>query len=493
MYGLACLLGASLALNMITWPVCALGLLFLLPLTLSGTTTVRFGLALCCCCVNYYLTLSSHQFPSPNDFGKTGTAELVLNSVSTSTTPFGKVWKYKGTLVHFINAKGETVAKNIPIRLTIPSEQQRPLAGFRYFIKAKLKETSPSQYGLTIPKQTTWEPIEQSWNPAEWRYKAKTALQEKIKSSIKDKHVAAFLSGMATGEMDDLPLANELGRFGLQHLMAISGLHFSILASIIALPLCLLFSIRKVAVCLILLLSAYFFFLGSSPSVLRAWISLVVALGGTLLCRQSSGLNSLGLGLLVICLWDPTLIRNIGFQFSFGITAAILIWFAPCDLLMQKLLMKRSLSQMASLHTVEQHAYCLLCFLRQTLALALAVNLIALPMTLYHFHQFPLLGFVYNLFFPFLITLSMLLLLAACCLHPVLPWVGEILHKINEHYTGFLLNFTFNLPKTFDSVFRINNIQHDLLIYYIIIIYVTGIYIKQAIKDQEYLPEWMAR
>lgn len=495
LYGIASLIGSALAFGVLSWIFCSCVLFFMLPFSLTREALLRSLLALICTVASFYISKQSYQFPLSQDIGKQGLADLSLASISASSTPFGQIWKYKGTLISFSDNNGHTIAKNIPIQFTIPNNghSQRPEADKRYQIKTRLKSSVPGKYGLTIAKNTTWEPMENSFSGGEWRFKAKSNFQEHIKKNISDQHVSSFLSGIATGEFDNMYLTSELGRFGLQHLMAISGLHFSILASIISIGLCLFLSTRTVAVILMLILSAYFIFLGNSPSILRSWISLLVALGGVLLGKQSSGLNSLGIGLLVVSFWDPHLMFHIGFQFSFGITAAILLWYMPCDQLMQKFFIKRSLSQMTKLSSLEQHAYCLLCFLRQTLSLALAVNLVALPLTLFYFHKFPLMSLVYNLFFPFMVSLCMLLLIIACCSYPFFAVVGQFFHHINEKYTQFLLNFTFNLPKTFDSSFYLNDISINPLLAYLLFIYITGIFLKQSIDTKEYMPEWMVR
>jgi competence protein ComEC len=118
--------------------------------------------------------------------------------------------------------------------------------------------------------------------------------------------------------------------------MAISGLHFSIIATFLGLILGLFVSRKIASVTMIILMSAYFIFLGTSPSVTRAWIAIMLALMSLLLGKRSSGLNALGIGILVVVLWDPLAMREVGFQFSFAVTAAILLWYAPCDVLLQK-------------------------------------------------------------------------------------------------------------------------------------------------------------
>ncbi len=55
-------------------------------------------------------------------------------------------------------------------------------------------------------------------------------------------------------------------------------------------------------------------------------------------------------------------------------------------------------------------------------------------------------GLVYNLFFPLLMSLSMLLLVAGLLISIIFPWLAIEIHALNEQYTQYLLNFAFNLP-----------------------------------------------
>ncbi len=63
-----------------------------------------------------------------------------------------------------------------------------------------------------------------------------------------------------------------------------------------------------------------------------------------------------------------------------------------CERLCQKIFSKRTLSELAEMRNVSQHGYCLIYFLRQALALSIAVNLVAIPMTLFHYHKISLNG-----------------------------------------------------------------------------------------------------
>lgn len=90
--------------------------------------------------------------------------------------------------------------------------------------------------------------------------------------------------------------------------------------------------------------------------------------------------------------------------------------------------------------------------MRQGLALGFAVNLVTLPMMFYHFHRFPFLGLLYNLFFPAMVSISMFLLLFP-------PFVG-----LNQLFTKFMLNLTYNMPPALDIVWRVENFPIEVVV-----------------------------
>src|SRR5262249_55475973 len=156
------------------------------------------------------------------------------------------------------------------------------------------------------------------------------------------------------------------------------------------------------------------------------------------------------IALLAILLFDPLMAKGIGFQFSFATTAAILLLFSSCDVAMQMIFNKRPLSQITKMDRTNQHGYFLLSTIRQGLALTLAVNLVALPMTLFYFHKFPWMSLIYNLFFPFLVSVSMLLLIIGTLSQLLFSPLGEWVHACNNVYTHYMLNYTYNMPTSVD-------------------------------------------
>lgn len=295
---------------------------------------------------------------------------------------------------------------------------------------------------------------------------------------------ASFLSGLATGEFDDHWMQQQFARFGLQHLLAISRFHFALTASFLGLFLSLFFSNRSKHFILILCLATYCLFLGPQPSVLRAWLMCSLACAGLLIERQTTALNTLGVALLVVLGFDPQICQSLGFQLSFAIAAAILLYFQPAQIWMGELLPKRSLHEVIAMNLRNQHGYCLIVFLRGGLALLLAVNLVALPLTLFYFHQFPWMSLLYNLFFPFMASASMSLLFLGT-LFSFVPWIGNSIHALNNAYTDFLLRLTYQVPTATDGYLTVQAFHPFWLILYLSIITLAGIWWKEKTNHQE--------
>lgn len=269
----------------------------------------------------------------------------------------------------------------------------------------------------------------------------------------------------------------ELSRFGLQHIMAISGFHFSLIAAFLYTALNFVFS-RKVAGCLLFIaVSLYFLFLGYSPSILRAWTVITLVQIGMILERRPLALNSLGAALLMNVLIDPLACLQLGFQFSFVTTAMILLFFTCSDAFLQMIFRKRPLYELSRMDRFHQHGYIILAFSRQALALSLAVNLSVVPLSLYYFHKFSWMGILYNLFFPFLVTISMVLLILALSMS-FIPLLGDMIHAINSTFTRFLLNFTSHAPPSLDFFWRTSSISCEVIIIYLSLIIFTGFLIK---------------
>lgn len=431
-----------------------------------------------------FASINHHYcFPTIPHKGIEGTGFFNIQSITEKNSYSKTAFLYTGRLKCF-KSNHQLIAKNIPCTIFIKGNYFRPPGDSSYIIEGRLLKSDHGSYFLKINSQKPWNKIKKSWSIAEYQFQAKAHLKELIHQKIHDKQTADFLTGICTGQLTNNQLKFELGRLGLQHIIAISGFHFALIAGIFGFALRLFLSQKKAAIVLMALMSTYFVFIGWSPSVERAWIAIMIFFGGSLFERQSFSLNSLGVALIIVCLTDPLNMKQIGFIFSFLTTASILLFFQGADLILQKMLKKRALSVVLGMNRANQHAYLVLCFFRKALALTIAVHLTAIPATLYFFHKFPLLGLVYNLFFPFLVTFSMILLILGLLTHLLFPFLGNIFFSLAEHYTHFILKITTGSPKILNIAIQTKTFTLEILISYLCVLLITGIILHSYLQNK---------
>ena len=193
-------------------------------------------------------------------------------------------------------------------------EEETPLAGER--IAGTLTITGAESEGDTLllsggvalkARQLTAEPAEESFSPLGWLLRLRRQTIEQL-NAFGEGESAALVAAMLTADTADLPagLRTALSRAGISHLLAVSGLHLSILLAVCGkLGDLLLWSRKKKALysglcCLTMIVLA-----GFSASVLRAALMAGLALGAPLRGRRGDGLTGLGFAAAILLLCNP--------------------------------------------------------------------------------------------------------------------------------------------------------------------------------------------
>ncbi len=139
--------------------------------------------------------------------------------------------------------------------------------------------------------------------------------------------VSALMEALLIGAREDVPedLTEGFRRTGSLHILALSGLHVSVIYGILIAALGFLRSnaIRLLVATSVLL--AYQILAGFMPSLLRATIMICLAGACILLDRDREPLNLLCLSGIVILLVDPFQAGSLSFQLSFLALAGILL------------------------------------------------------------------------------------------------------------------------------------------------------------------------
>src|SRR5699024_936163 len=139
----------------------------------------------------------------------------------------------------------------------------------------------------------------------------------------------SWLHALVLGDKAELdkPLIQLFQRWGLSHILAISGLHVGIIVGLIYF-IFVRFSIttkEKAQVIIMIFLPIYAILAGSEPSVLRASFMIVVVLLFHRYQIRYQYADVISIIFLLLILYDPYIVYHIGFQFSFAVTFGLLL------------------------------------------------------------------------------------------------------------------------------------------------------------------------
>ncbi|WP_050615835.1 DNA internalization-related competence protein ComEC/Rec2 [Bacillus testis] len=202
-------------------------------------------------------------------------------------------------------------------------------------------------------------------------------------------------------------------RLSLVHILAISGMHVTILsAAFFYVAIRCGFARETVQILLIALMPVYGILAGGAPSVMRACIMVMLFLLLSLLKARWSAITVLGTLFLIYVFVDPFAMVQVGFQLSFFITFS---------LLMSHLLLQ-------SLRTSSKWV--------QTFLVTLICQLSSLPILLYYFQSLSLWGFIWNMVYIPLYTFYLLpftfLAFFLSLLHG--PFLSQVLFLIEKSF-----------------------------------------------------------
>jgi competence protein ComEC len=161
---------------------------------------------------------------------------------------------------------------------------------------------------------------------------------------------SALLKGILLGDAHALSdeLKSAYALTGTAHIYAISGFNMVVLANLVTRFLTRKHKNWKSGLAVIAVLGFYTLMVGASASVVRAAIMGSLALVGSLIGRKGNLLNTLGLSVFVMLLFNPHLPWDIGFQLTVMATLGLAVFSGPLIARLEEFLSKRYSPELAS-------------------------------------------------------------------------------------------------------------------------------------------------
>lgn len=212
---------------------------------------------------------------------------------------------------------------------------------------------------------------------------------------------------------------------GAVHILSVSGLHIGFILLFVTFILKPIPNTKRGSfiklIAILISLSLFGIIAGLAPSVVRSVTMFSFVAIGNHLRRSVNIYHTLLVSVLLILLFEPSFLFDVGFQLSY-IALFFIIWLQPL------------------LSSIWKPKYKVSKYIWDILTVSFAAQIGTLPLSIYYFHQFPGLFFITNLLIIPLLSIIMLLgvlvmLLAAFNMIPVflsqlLEWSIYYLNKI---------------------------------------------------------------
>jgi len=250
----------------------------------------------------------------------------------------------------------------------------------------------------------------------------------------------AIINALLLGQRQDISedIYNSYTQAGAIHILAVSGLHVGIILILLQFLFKPLGQLRHgnyfTMFTIACLLWMYAIIAGLSASVVRAVTMFTIVAIGMNLKRPINIYNTLAISILILLLFKPTFLFDVGFQLSYLAVLAIVIiqpiissWWKPSN---------RTLK-----------------FFWNILTVTIAAQFGVIPISLYYFHQFPGLFFISNLvIIPLLGTiLGLGLLIIVLSLIDLLP---DYLAKMYADIINYMNRFVTLVSSQEDFLFQ---------------------------------------
>ncbi len=396
------------------------------------------------------VTLDEPLQEKPNSFKALGTIKAVKNTNWEESR--GKVILYfaKDSTIQSLSFGSQIVLKN---RLQEIKNTGNP-GSFDYKRYCLFQGITHQAY------VTNRDLVLVNQSPSEFEtfiYKSREWIVQVLKKYIRGEKEQGLASALLIGYKNDLDkaLVQSYTNTGVVHIIAISGLHLGLIYWL------LLWLTRPLAknkgsrwLRLLIILSSLWLFSilsGAQPSVMRSVVMFSFLAVGEIISRRSKMYNNLALSAFVLLCYNPFWLWDAGFQLSYAALLSISAFYKP-------------------IYNWFYFGNKGIDFFWKLVAVTLAAQLLTLPVSIYHFHQLPLLFLFTNIVavpLSSIILLGEIFLCAIYFIEPLALATGKLLHLLIYRMNSYIEQWN-DMPFALWNGLSITPLQAMLLAIFIV-------------------------
>lgn len=222
--------------------------------------------------------------------------------------------------------------------------------------------------------------------------------------------ISGIINAVFLGEKNNIPekIKQNFQNIGVYHLVAVSGIHVSIIAQ------SLVFVLKKLKISMkfsntiaIIVIILFISLAGFSVSVMRAGIVMIIYLFGKIIFKSPDSLNSLGLAVFLITLFNPNSALDIGLWMSTSASLGIILFEHKINNYIKNRMFFNS--------------NLIINYVISTISTSLSVTFLTLPIEILFFKQISVIFIISNLLIIPLITIILNFVLILDLFYLILP------------------------------------------------------------------------
>ena len=308
-------------------------------------------------------------------------------------------------------------------------------------------------------------------------------IKENIKKLIPEKYSAIF-TGLILGDTskveeevnEDFKIAN------ISHVLAISGMHITYIVMGIEFVLKKGIGKRKTRIITIIILVIYMFITGFMPSVVRSSIMGIIMLISKLIYRKNDIWTSISLSLLILLIYNPFLILNVGLQLSYLGTIGIVCFNKNVYNFLRKLKIRNKKIK----YRINRKFILFMDKIKEMLSVTLSAQIVILPILLFNFNILGIYFFISNILVS--IIIGPIIIVGFVCI--LISFVSIEITKILSIFMSVGIQILISISEIshlpFSKIYIPTPKVWQIVSYYICVIVINRIYIAFNLKNPDF-------
>lgn len=253
--------------------------------------------------------------------------------------------------------------------------------------------------------------------------KISNIIKSNVRGVLNDEY-ASILLGLVLGDKTyiDQSIQENFKNANMAHILAVSGMHVTYMILGINIILKNIIGKKLTNIVSIIILLLYMFITNFSPSITRAGIMGIIMITSKIIYRKNDIFTSISISLLVILIYNPYLLQNLGLCLSYGGVCGIII----CNKVILKFLKSIKIKNKFYKYKIRPKFQNYIDKIKEILSVTISVQLFILPIIFYNM----------NIFNPYFLV-SNLILSAVIGPIVILSFIFIIITLINMHIAIF--------------------------------------------------------